>query len=198
MPEMDGFEATRAIRASEGPGRHVPILAMTARAQKGDRETCIEAGMDDYISKPVDPRHLADTVARWAGSTVLRDGRERQVPIPPKSAPPPVDMDRIQSLAGDETDFAQELATAFSNDVATHLDAMNRALIQGDTKRVRTEAHAIKGAAGNLGAHSLADSMKTIESIADLGVITSVAPILENARNQFHEAREFLKKSGLL
>ena len=69
MPEMDGYEATRRIRTVpstvKNPG--VPILAMTAHALKGDREKCLDAGMDDYITKPVNPEELADALARWLG-----------------------------------------------------------------------------------------------------------------------------------
>ena len=65
MPELDGFEATRRIRAAEAPGRRVPIVAMTANALQGDRERCLEAGMDDYLTKPVRPGELAAVLARW-------------------------------------------------------------------------------------------------------------------------------------
>jgi CheY-like chemotaxis protein len=65
MPELDGFEATARIRAREEPGRHVPIIAMTASAMRGDRERCLAAGMDDYVSKPVTVESLRAVLERW-------------------------------------------------------------------------------------------------------------------------------------
>jgi two-component system sensor histidine kinase/response regulator len=68
MPEMNGFEATQIIRKREGEGKHTPIIAITAHAMKGDRERCLQAGMDDYVSKPIEPQELFDTIERWTKS----------------------------------------------------------------------------------------------------------------------------------
>ena len=73
MPEMDGFEATAAIRRKEREtGNHIPIIAMTANAMKGDREQCLEAGMDDYVSKPIQPQSLIEVIGRWVDKVVLK------------------------------------------------------------------------------------------------------------------------------
>ena len=73
MPEMDGFEATIAIRAAEqGTGRHVPIIAMTAHAMKGDRERCLEAGMDGYVAKPIQARELLQAIASYVPKSAPR------------------------------------------------------------------------------------------------------------------------------
>jgi len=70
MPEMDGFEATAEIRRLETPARRIPIIAFTTNAMKGDSERCMQAGMDDYVTKPVDLALLAQTLRRWSGNAV--------------------------------------------------------------------------------------------------------------------------------
>jgi CheY-like chemotaxis protein len=79
MPEMDGYEATAELRRREGNGRHIPVIAMTANAMEGDRERCFAAGMDDYVSKPMRPSDLAQTLARWISAPVDDDERHTDV-----------------------------------------------------------------------------------------------------------------------
>jgi CheY-like chemotaxis protein len=74
MPEMDGYEATLELRRREGHARHTPVIAMTANAMEGDRERCLDAGMDDYVSKPMRPSELAQTLARWITVPADDDG----------------------------------------------------------------------------------------------------------------------------
>jgi two-component system sensor histidine kinase/response regulator len=69
MPEMDGFEATRILRANEGAQEHIPVIAITAHAMTGDRERCIDAGMDDYLTKPIKATELLQALSRWVGQS---------------------------------------------------------------------------------------------------------------------------------
>jgi CheY-like chemotaxis protein len=77
MPDLDGYETTRRIRAGEAPGQHVPIVALTAHAMKGHREQCLLAGMDDCVTKPIDMESLANAVSRWACAPSCTDQEDR-------------------------------------------------------------------------------------------------------------------------
>ena len=100
MPDMDGIEATRRIRAMPGKKAHIPIIALTASAMKGDRERFLEAGMDDYIAKPIDRGQLLKVVAHWG------DGR------PPMPAPPPARREAEPAAAGEPPSPEAEAALA--------------------------------------------------------------------------------------
>ena len=162
MPEMGGLEATAAIRAREREsGGHLRIVAMTAHAMNGDRERCLSAGMDGYLSKPIDPAMLFATV--------------EQEPVafgPPavaqtSTAAEPVDRSRVmERLEGDEH-LLTEVVRLFLEDCPVRLAAIKAAVDKGDADEIRTTAHALKGAAGNLSAAGLFDAAKTLERLGE-------------------------------
>jgi two-component system sensor histidine kinase/response regulator len=159
MPVMGGFEATADIRRQERErGGHLRIVAMTAHAMNGDRERCLSAGMDGYLSKPVDPAMLYAIVEREGTS------REGAAP-PPASKSAPVDRDQaLERLGGDEGLFT-EVIQLFLEDCPARLAAIKRAVDRGDADQIRVTAHALKGAAGNLSATGLFDAASTLERL---------------------------------
>ncbi len=165
MPVMGGFEATRAIREKEaGTGRHVPIIAMTAHAMKGDRERCLEAGMDDYISKPIDSARLLALV----GSA----GAER--PAAPEEPPVPAsqsacDIAAFIARVGGDVGLAREMALLFIPDAVRLLEGIRQAIDAGDAERLRQEAHALKGAAGNFDATRTVAGALALERMGKAG-----------------------------
>ena len=171
MPEMDGLEATAAIRARERVGGgHVRIVAMTARAMNGDRERCLAAGMDGYLSKPINREMLTATVeqeaqeAEWAGSPVASN--------------PEASVDRaelMERLDGDQALLADVIAI-FLDDCPRRLTAIKAAVDQGDAVRIEAAAHALKGAAGNLSAAALFDAAQTLERIGAEGRLSAAEP----------------------
>ncbi|MDP3288647.1 MAG: response regulator [Methyloversatilis sp.] len=148
MPQMGGFEATRRIRAQDGQ-RHTPIVAMTAHAMAGDREKCIEAGMDGYVSKPVQVPALLRALDEALGPSVA----------PPVSRPPDTPavearFDRqfmLGNLGGDEV-LMHDIITLFLRDYRSTLDALVQAFAGGTREELATQAHTLKGIVRNFGA----------------------------------------------
>jgi CheY-like chemotaxis protein len=150
MPEMDGFEATRAIRQKEKKtGLHVHIIAMTAHAMKGDRERCLEAGMDDYVSKPIQPNSLSDAIKRWG----------KEIPDKPEGAGGDEServFDRemlLKYLNGDEP-FLREILEMFLKDAPGQIQKMKDYFEARDFTKLGFRAHALKGAAGHIYANA--------------------------------------------
>jgi two-component system, sensor histidine kinase and response regulator len=176
MPVMDGFEATRLIREKEaGTGQHTPIVAMTAHAMKGDRERCLVAGMDEYLSKPVqrdDLLRILSWVADASGNEVAQQGTPGHGTLPEAAA-----IDRVTAmnrLGGDEELFA-ELIGLFREEGPRMIQEIREALAAGDLVAVQRTAHGLKGAAGYLGGTRTVEAAHQLELIGASGEL-SAAP----------------------
>ncbi len=170
MPEMGGFEATAAIRERERQsGGHQRIIAMTAHALKGDREKCLAAGMDGYLSKPIDRIELFEIVEQRVAST--------PAPTEPTSTPQAFDyQSALQRLDGDEQLFA-ELARIFVGDCPRQLRAIESAIAAGDTDRIRAAAHELKGSAANFAASAVVDATRALETIASQNAMAAAPAV---------------------
>ena len=153
MPEMDGFDATRAIRAGEAPGRRLPIAAMTASAMASDVERCYAAGMDDVLPKPLRPRDVEAVVARWAG----RASR----PAPVLDASTVAAVVEVTRTAGG--DVAAELVERYETQARDRVDALVAAREAGDDATARGVAHSLRGSSATLGATVVAERCARIE-----------------------------------
>ncbi|MBE9581743.1 MAG: response regulator [Proteobacteria bacterium] len=202
MPEMDGFEATKEIRKREEqlkakdrtttdelPARseHVPIIAMTAHAMQGYREECIEAGMDDYVSKPIEPQALADAIERqlsgWAQQATEPASTEETTSIEEGVFDKSVLLGR---LSGDEELF-DEVISVFMKDAPMQLEQLRQALNDNDAERVRRQAHRIKGASANIGAQALSGLACEIETAGKDAKLDVAFPLVGQLEEDFEK-----------
>jgi CheY-like chemotaxis protein len=172
MPEMDGLEATVAIRrAEQATGRHLPILAMTAYAMKGDRERCLAAGMDGYLSKPIRAQELYDAL------DALAPGAGRSPAARAEAAPPEEVLHWPDALAqvGGDRDLLRELTGLFPEECARLLSEIRSAVARGDAGRLRNAAHTLKGSLGTFGARAACAAALRLETMGRQGDLHGAA-----------------------
>jgi len=163
MPEMGGFEATAAIRAREREaGGHTRIVAMTAHAMNGDREHCLAAGMDGYLSKPIDPTMLYATLEHESGAPA--GGAPASAPAAAQASAA-IDREAMMTRLGGDKDLFGDVVRLFLDDCPKRLVAIKAAVNARDAEGIRTTSHALKGAAGNLSANGLFEAARTLERI---------------------------------
>jgi two-component system, sensor histidine kinase and response regulator len=160
MPELDGLEATAAIRAKEAQlGSHVPIIAMTAHAIKGDRERCLEGGMDAYVSKPIRAKRLFAAIQEVTG--VSHSPHDQKV-----SLEGVVDWAEAQRAVQGDADLLKSVVQAFLEECPLLMTSIREAIDQEDPATVRTSSHSIKGSARYFGAKRVFDQAYEIEKMA--------------------------------
>ena len=195
MPQMDGYEATRRIRSGEAGSlnQKVPIVAMTAHALNSDRDRCLEAGMNDFLTKPVRLEELADLLERIpqtrsnkkAGDKAGSDNRTTTaLPTPPPAAPPAAVFNRKALLAKIDHDeeLYRELLQDFLESGREYLEEIARAAAGNDPEGLRNAAHALKGSAGSLEAPAVQAAALELEQAArtaDPEKIATARPALE-------------------
>jgi len=190
MPEMDGFEATRVIREREATThKHIPIIAMTAHAMKGDRERCLAAGMDGYIAKPIRPVELFAETERLT---------RRPEPTPQKP-PSPSGDDCIDwqaawaNLEGDPN-LLSELALLLLDDLPQQMDAIHRAVDNKQDHELERLAHRLKGSVGNFAAKPAFEAAFHLEKIARQGDFKQAPQALGALEHEIQRLRDALEK----
>jgi len=204
MPELDGYEATRRIRAAEGSA-HVPIIAMTAHSMPGDRERCISAGMDDYISKPVRVEVLTAAMDHWLGGPApgkeLADAGNRGAADVEDGAiaeDSPLDQATISQLREALTlEMRETLIEAFESSLPECVADIAAAARSGDKAELRRVAHLLKGSAATLGAEGLRLCCQALEHATRAEDLGAGGAQLDDLEAIATEAREALRRELL-
>ncbi len=189
MPEMGGFEATQEIRRLEAvSGARLRIVAMTAHAMTGDRERCLAAGMDDYVSKPIEPARFFAAVEMGAAPATA------PAEPPPIALGPAIDREALMKRVGGDEDLFREIVQLFLVDCPTRVAAIHAAVAGGDPEEVRTAAHALKGSAGNLSATALTAAARTLERLGSERRLQSAPAALRQLTAQALLAMDLLQE----
>jgi two-component system sensor histidine kinase/response regulator len=188
MPELDGLEATRAIRQREqGAPHHLPIIAMTAHAMKGDRERCLDAGMDDYISKPIRSQELFESLLRAVGKGALALDQQ------PAAEPSCVNWQHALAVVDGDENLLRELVDLFLDETPRLIAAGESALDRGDLPTLERHAHTLKGSVRHFAAPAAFEAADQVEMAARSGNVadcqTKLAPMKDAFARVLNEVR---------
>jgi len=207
MPILDGFEATRAIRKAEteaGGNQHRKIIALTANAIKGDRELCLAAGMDEYLTKPIEPNDLLRTIqsllpadraakANAAESpAVTAEPEEAPSVSPQEPVPAPVDLPSLTRRCVNNRKLAAKALKIFDSGIDRDLALLAKSIQERDPKAVAASAHKIKGAAANISAEDLRNIAAELEELARADSLENSDDALESLNQQVMAFRKYL------
>jgi CheY-like chemotaxis protein/HPt (histidine-containing phosphotransfer) domain-containing protein len=201
MPEMDGLEASRAIHEGWPAEQRPRIVAMTANAMQGDREECLAAGMEDYLTKPIQITALQEALERaglWAKrrTTPLQPFQELPGGAPPtaddgrqeqsRPALDPAVLTELRQFQGEgEPDIVQELAAAFQFETPPLLEALRQAVIQSQPEQLKRAAHNLKGSSYNLGARTMAALSAELETFGKKGTVKGAAELVTRLEQEY-------------
>ncbi len=194
MPEMSGLEVTEAIRASEkNTGKHIPIIATTASAMKEDRELCLNAGMDAYISKPIERDILFETIDRLTGYN--KESKRGAGGV--RTTDPVFDVGAVLDSLDGDSELLREIAGIFLAQCPKHVEKIRAAISGGDAKILERGAHALKGAAANLLAEGVVGAASKLEEIGRSGSVAGAKELLGSLEEELgklqHALGEFEK-----
>lgn len=202
MPVMDGFEATAQIRTRENPGNHVPIIAMTAMAMKGDAERCLAAGMDDYLAKPIsreDVQHVIEKYLRVIEPEAAAVDRaapvERDRESKAAASASPVDLSRLRKITEDDTELECDLIRTFLRDSRQRVAALDDLVRNGSCRDIQRTAHALKGSSGTIGAMELQNLAQKIEEAGRAENLADAQESLPSLKTEFERVREYLEQT---
>jgi len=203
MPEMDGYEATLKIRGLAGEFKNIPVIALTANVMEGDRDKCIQAGMNDYVGKPVKKEALLGALDKWLF-------RPRSAPAPAAEPKPKakgadaaangkvINPERLEALKefadDDDGSFIITLFETFFTNVEPRIQQMYDAVVKKDAQKLCREAHGIKGSSSNLGADYVANLAQQLESLGKSGSTEGAQTLVEQLKAEMEKVKEAFDK----
>ena len=207
MPELDGYQTARQILKRWPDGARPRIVAMTANALRGDREKCIEAGMDDYLPKPVELAELRKALVRWGSARnpqgVLKAAAEASpgAPATPEMESAPaqpapsslIDWGRLDELTGQDPELFREFTELYVTQTLDQLQKMGSAIESGNSEEVSHLAHKCKGSSGTCGITSLTPVFQKLEQLARGGSLAGASNLHLEAKALFDQVQTAIK-----
>ena len=190
MPNMSGLEATRHLRQNPR-WKKLPIVAMTAYAMKGDRERCLESGMDGYIPKPIKPKELIETIETFLQKDKGERNMSEATTKPQNSTETPLDISQALERFGDDKEFLKEMIQEFLEYIPAQLEAIRKAVDERNADTLKTEAHSIKGAAANLSAEPVRQAAYAIEMMGREAKLDRIENAFSELNHQLERLRHF-------
>jgi len=188
MPEMDGFETTAVIRKDKR-WEGIPVVAMTAHALKGDEERCLNAGMDDYLTKPIQPDKLFSTIERWTGTGAM--SASEHLKSEKEMSQKPIDVDKVLERFDGDAEFLREIVAEFLGMLPEQLGNLQAGIENGDATTVEHAAHTIKGAAANIGAEKVRDTALQLEEIGRAGKLSTIDTVIRQLEADLKHLENF-------
>ncbi|WP_334398009.1 hybrid sensor histidine kinase/response regulator [Bradyrhizobium sp. AZCC 2289] len=197
MPEMDGYQATQEIRRREGAGRHTPIIALTADVLKDARAKSLSAGMDDHITKPLDPQELAAALDRWLPSVDELESQAVAAARRPEGAVDRTVLDGLRELErSGAPGLVKKVLDLFLLDTPEQLADLRDSLRKGDSVRLVKVAHSLKGSAANLGAREMVRICAELQMLGEAENISIAPSLIANLESQFGSVRAEILSDG--
>lgn len=175
MPVLDGFQATREIRQQEGSGRRTPVIALSASLAERDRSRCLDAGMDDYLLKPVSQEALIRVIGQWLMET-------------------PIDGAAIERLQQIDASVVQEVIDLYISEAPLRIASIRDAVTRGDAQLLAAASHALKSSSGNAGARRVQEICSDLEKVGRIGTLTSAPMLLDQLESEYQRAVAALRK----
>ncbi len=191
MPEMDGYEATKAIRQSGKPWANVPIIAMTAHAMQGDKEKCLQAGMDDYVTKPIKTEILFEVLRKWSN----KNSSERKQDMSNENQTCPINVESALERCAGDREFLNEMLVEFLDIASQQLQQIADIIEEGNAEELAKKAHSLKGASANLGAEQVSAIALELEKAGKEGQLEGAKQLWEQLKEKVEQVEQYVKQT---